>query len=109
MLKTLGTSANLYQVGNDTDGFLLLSAEEFPNEETLNTIGYKNLPLVIIVDCATSDGSWENDSFDRVIFATAGQASFSLWAEPHFFLVTEALSQNGYRVFTVERASAFYL
>lgn len=107
-LKALGDTSTLYQIGNDTDGFLLLSVKSAPTEELLAEIDRKNLPLLIVIDSSAQEEAWENDSFDRVVFASATNASFSIWAEPNFFLITETISQDGYSSFCVERACAFY-
>ncbi len=108
LLENISATANLYQAGNSTEGFLILSTSQPPTEEILAHLNGRTLPLLIIV-FSPSDGTWTSNAFDRVIFSTVEQTSFAIWAEPHCFLVNETLSHNGYRTFAVERASAFYL
>ena len=106
LLDNLGPTATLYQIGTDANGFLLLSVGDTPTEELLADLPKKDLPLLIVADLSC-DEMWENDCFDRVLFSASEQVSFSLWAEPNSFLVTEAMSQDGYRILSVERVSAF--
>ncbi|MBQ2999207.1 MAG: hypothetical protein IJD64_01970 [Clostridia bacterium] len=106
LLDNLGPTATLYQIGNDANGFLLLSVGDTPTEKLLADLPKKDLPLLIVADLSC-DEMWENDCFDRVLFSASEQVSFSLWAEPNSFLVIEAMSQDGYRILSVERVSAF--
>lgn|GEM_PF-3926335 len=106
LLEPIGQTANLYQIGSATDGFLILSTSQSPTEEVLSSLGGRTLPLLIIVS-SVSDEPWSNDAFERLLSPTVGQLSFSVWAEPHCFLIHETLSQNGYRIFSVERTSVF--
>lgn len=108
LIQSFAPNANLYQIGSDTDGFLLLSTSKAPTEEILNTLRNRTLPLLIIIDSSSSSNPWSNDTFDRAIFVSAEQASFTIWGDPDCFLITEGISQNGYRTFTLERSSAIY-
>lgn len=107
-IQTLGATTELYQIGNEIDGFLLLATTEPPSEELLSSLSSNPLPLLVILNTQASDRAWTTQHLDRVVFVSADPSSFAIFAEPNCFLVRELLSESGYRSFSIERTSAFY-
>ncbi len=110
--SVLSETATLYHIGNDSDGYLLLSLTDAPTDEIWSLIGQRTLPLLLVVHSMFFENAPIDTDFERVLFESYGvnqqQSIFAVYAEENCFSIKQDVSQNGYRSFAVERTSAFY-